>query len=119
MLRVPLGPHTEEGTTIHIQVNTDRNIKGDQALEAQVRATMEQHLGRFADKITRLEVHLSDQNSQKGGLDDMGCVVEARLEGRQPLAVNSREATLERAISSAAQKMRNALQTELGRARPY
>jgi hypothetical protein len=80
---------------------------------------LEQVLGRFADRITRLEVHLSDQNSQKGGLNDMGCMIEARLEGRQPIAVRAREATLERAISSAAQKMKSALDTELGRARPY
>jgi hypothetical protein len=105
---------------MQIQLNTDRNIKGDEALEAQVVAVLERVLGRFSGQITRLEVHLSDQNSQqKFGTDDMGCVIEARLEGRRPVAVNAREATIEKAISSAAQKMKNALETELGRARPY
>lgn len=110
---------TKEELPILIQLNTDRNIKGDKALEEQVETVLERVLGRFGNKITRLEVHLSDQNSQKGGLDDMGCVIEARLEGRQPIAVSAREATLDRAIASAAQKMKNALETELGRARPY
>ena len=107
------------GVNIKIQLNTDHNIQGDQALQAQVEGIMDKVLGRFADRITRLEVHLSDQNAQKGGRDDMGCRIEARLEGRRPLAVNARDATLERAVSSCAQKMRNALETELGRARPY
>jgi ribosome-associated translation inhibitor RaiA len=104
---------------MHIQVNTDRNIVGDQALEAQVKEKLENVLARFASRITRLEVHLSDKNAGRGGSDDIACVVEARLEGRQPLAVEAREATVERAVAAAAQKMRNMLDTELGRARPY
>jgi hypothetical protein len=109
----------KEVPTMLIQLNTDRNITGDEPLKARVDAIMEQVLGRFSNQITRLEIHLSDQNSQKGGDDDLGCVIEARLEGRQPIAVSAREATLDGAISSAARKLKNALETELGRARPY
>lgn len=76
-------------------------------------------LARFSDRLSRLEVHLSDKNAARGGLDDIGCVIEARIEGRQPLAVDAREATVERAVTAAAQKMRNLLNTEFGRARPY
>ena len=104
---------------MQIQVNTDSNIVGDQALEARIKDKLESVLARFASHLTRLEVHLSDKNAARGGSDDIACVIEARLEGRQPLAVDAREATVERAVAAAAQKMRSLLDSELGRARPY
>ena len=52
---------------MHIQVNTDDNIDGDDALIAQVEAEIRDGLSRFADQITRVEVHLSDENAAKGG----------------------------------------------------
>ena len=73
---------------MQIQINTDHNIEGHQALAAQISGVVENALGRFSDHITQVEVHLSDENSdKKGGNDDMRCMMEAHLEGRQPIAV--------------------------------
>ena len=42
---------------MHIQVNTDDRVDDPQALVAQVEATMSSALERFADQLTRVEVH--------------------------------------------------------------
>lgn len=36
--------------------------------------------------ISRVEVHLSDEDGKKGGQNDKRCMMEARLDGRQPAA---------------------------------
>ena len=64
---------------MHIQINTDGNIEGHEALATQVSSEVESALKHVSDHITRVEVHLSDENSdKKGGNDDMRCVMEAR-----------------------------------------
>jgi ribosome-associated translation inhibitor RaiA len=98
-----------------IQLNTDINIEGTEALAAQVRKTVEQALARFVEHVTRVEVHLSDENAGKSGQQDQRCMLEARLEGRQPVAVTEHAATLEQAVHGAAQKLAHLLDSRLGR----
>lgn len=67
-----------------IQINTDDNINQSDAQPEQTEATVRDVLERFADQVTRVEVHLSDENSGKeSGNADMRCLLEARLEGLQ------------------------------------
>jgi ribosome-associated translation inhibitor RaiA len=104
--------------TMQVQVNTDHNIEGHEALAAQVRGVVESALSRFSNHITRVEVHLSDENSdQKRGNDDMRCMMEARLKGRQPIAVTHQAATLDEAVSGAADKLTSLIESTLGRQR--
>lgn len=98
-----------------IQLNTDINIEGTEALAAQVKATVEQALAHFSAHITRVEVHLSDENAGKSGQQDQRCMLEARLEGRQPVAVTEHAATLDQAVHGAAQKLAHLLDSRLGR----
>lgn len=99
-----------------IQVNTDAHIEGREALATQVSATVEHALHRFHDQVTRLEVHLSDQNGGKNGQHDKRCVMEARLAGRQPIAASDSAATLDQAVRGAADKLARLIDTQLGRA---
>jgi ribosome-associated translation inhibitor RaiA len=98
-----------------IQLNTDVHIDGKEALAAQVSATVEQALDRFSEHITRVEVHLADENGGKSGQKDHRCMLEARLEGRQPVAVTEHAATLEQAVQGAAQRLAHLLDSTLGR----
>ena len=101
---------------MQILLNTDRNIEGHEALATRVSEEVESALKRFSDRITRVEVHLSDENSdKKGGNDDMRCVMEARLEGRQPVAVTHHAATVDQAIDGAADKLASSIESTLGR----
>ena len=101
---------------MQIQINTDHNIEGHEALAARVSGVIENALSRFSDHITRVEVHLSDENSdKKDGYDDMRCMIEARLEGRQPIAVTHQATTLDEAVDGAADKLANLIESTLGR----
>ena len=98
-----------------IQLNTDVNIDGSEALAAHVRTTVQHALSRFSEHITRVEVHLSDENGAKSGPQDHRCMLEARLEGRQPVAVTDHAATLAQSLNGAAQKLAHLLDKTLGR----
>jgi len=98
-----------------IQLNTDKNIAGSEKLEAFVTEKINRSLKRFAGRITRIEVHLSDQNAQKSGSDDIQCKIEARMEGVQPIIVTDRNSTKEKAFDSAVDKMKAALDSVTGK----
>ncbi len=100
---------------MQIQVNTDDNIEGRDALTAQIEADIRDGLSRFAEQITRVEVHLSDENAGKGGNDDKRCLLEVRPTGQQPVAVTHQGATLQEANAGAVQKMLRKLQSNFGR----
>lgn len=100
---------------MHIQVNTDDTIEGREALRAQVEATVESALERFAGQLTRVEVHLGDENAGRSGPGDTRCAMEARPAGQQPVAVTHNAATLEEASAGAAQKLARLLDSRLGR----
>jgi ribosome-associated translation inhibitor RaiA len=113
--RTPPLSQTPPENPMQIQLNTDVHIEATKALTAQVRATVEQALKRFSEHVTRVEVHLSDENGGKSGQHDQRCMLEARLEGRQPVAVTEHAATLEQAVHGAAQKLTHLLDSTLGR----
>ena len=69
---------------MQIQVNTDDNVEGCNELAHRIEVEINNTLGRFSDQITRIEVHLSDENAGKSGGADKRCLMEARLAGRQP-----------------------------------
>lgn len=101
---------------MQIELSTDGNIDGRGALATQIDEVVKNALSRFSDQITRVEVHLSDQNSdKKGGDDDMRCMMEARLEGRKPIAVTNHAATVDQAFDGAAEKLARLIESTLGR----
>jgi ribosome-associated translation inhibitor RaiA len=100
---------------MQIQVNTDHNIEGHERLAARITSVVENALDKVSDHITRVEVHMSDENSNKKGGKDMRCVMEARLEHHQPIAVTCLAVTLDQAVDGAADKLLRAVENTLGR----
>jgi ribosome-associated translation inhibitor RaiA len=100
-----------------VQINTDGNIEGNEAMAAHVTGVVRSSLDRVGGNITRVEVHLSDSNSHKPGHDDKRCMMEARLEGRQPIAVTHQGATVDQAVDGAAEKLARLVESNVGRRR--
>jgi len=100
---------------MQILVNTDHNIEGSEDFAAHVRGVVEHALVHFHERVTRVEVHVSDQNGVKGGQDDHACSMEVRLEGRQPAAASHRAPTADLAVHGAADKLKRAIGNLLGR----
>jgi len=103
---------------MRIQVNTDRNIEANSELITSVSSIIEHTLERFDGDITRVEVHLSDENGHKqDGSADIRCLMEARLQGRQPVAVTHQATTVDQAVDGAADKLGRLISSTLGRLR--
>ncbi len=109
---------------MQIQINTDHHIAGHEALAAHVRSIVEHAVSHLSDHITRIEVHLSDENglakngpakSHKSGQDDKRCLLEARLENYHPVAVTAHATTLHQSVDAAADKLARMIESTLGR----
>jgi ribosome-associated translation inhibitor RaiA len=100
---------------LQIQVNSDHHIEGLEALVAHVNGVVESELSRLSDHITRVEIHLSEVSSHSGSENDKRCMMEARLEGRQPIAVTDHAATLDQAVNGAAGKLARLIESTLAR----
>jgi ribosome-associated translation inhibitor RaiA len=79
---------------MQIQVNSDHNIEGHEALAAH---------------------HVSDESSHKRSQNDKRCMMEARLEGHQPIAVTHQAATLHQAVDGAVGKLTRLIESTIGR----
>lgn len=102
-----------------IQFNTDKNVNGTEELKTSMTALISEDLSRYSDQITRLEVHLSDEDGNKHGQNDKRCMIEARLEGMQPIAVTNHADTHEQAVTGAVDKLKSSLNTIHGRLRNH
>jgi ribosome-associated translation inhibitor RaiA len=101
---------------MQIQVNTDHNIEGREALFAHVRSVVERALSHESGHVTRVEVHVADENGPKSGPPrDMRCTMEARLERRQPVVVTFDATSVHQAVDGAADKLGRLVEHTLGR----
>ncbi len=100
---------------MQIQINTDHTIEGREALSAHIRAVVENTFAHLAAHVTRVEVHVADENGAKTTANDKRCTMEARLEGRSPEAVTHHAATVHDAVSGAADKLASLIDHTLGR----
>lgn len=102
-----------------IQYNTDSTINGDQRNQEFFTNLIQEELENFSNQVTRLEVHVSDENGKKDGLNDIRCLIEARLVGRQPIAVSNQADTVKLAVTGAIDKMKTSLKTILERIKEH
>jgi ribosome-associated translation inhibitor RaiA len=101
---------------MQIQVNTGSQTSGSADWSSDIEAVIEDKLGRFADRITRAEVHLNDENSaSKQGGNDKRCQIEVRIAGMQPISVTDHADSHDEALHGAADKMVRLLETTVGK----
>lgn len=101
---------------MQIQINTDHRIEGSEARDQWARSLVESALSHLGEHFTRVEVHFSDENAGKGGALALRCKLEARLNGRAPVAVSNDAASFEPALSGAVHKLTRAIEHAVGRA---
>jgi ribosomal subunit interface protein len=91
---------------IHIRPG---NLQTSSALEAWVQRKLAGPFRRYGSKMTAVEVHFEDVNGPKHGAADTRCLMEARVNGRLPIAVQARASDLYAAIDAASRKLDAAL----------
>lgn len=100
---------------MEININTDNTIDRHQGLDERVRSNVESSIGRFGEHVRRVDVHLSNENSQKHEDGSNYCMMEARVSGYAPVVVHAHAQNLDMSISQAADKLKRALDSALGR----
>lgn len=99
-----------------VQVNTSNDIENKDALEQWASEFLNEHLARFEQDITSIEVQLTDENhSAKGGGVDKRCMLEARVNGAAPIAVTNYGPDQNLAFRGAAEKLEHALDHRFGK----
>ena len=98
-------------------VFSDKHIDSDKRTQDWVTATVEVTLERHLEDLTRVEVHLSDENGGKSGPKDKRCKMEARPKGHQPILVSHDADSLTQAVEGAAQKLEHKLEHLFGKLR--
>jgi hypothetical protein len=104
---------------MQIQINTGNGIENKETLERWAQAELTESLSHFKDDLTRVEVHLSDENGDKSGASDKRCTMEARLTHHQPVAVTHHGATQDEAFRGANGKLKRLLDSTLGRLKDH
>jgi ribosome-associated translation inhibitor RaiA len=98
-----------------VQINTDNQILSDAEANERLEQKVREKLARFEQRLTHVEVHVSDANSHKGNGADIKVSLEARPTGHQPIAVHGEAKRIEDAVGSAANKALKALDHLFGK----
>jgi hypothetical protein len=99
-----------------VQVNTSNAIENKDGLESWASDYLNEHLARFEQDLTSIEVQLSDENhGTKGGDVDKRCMMEARVNGRAPIAVTHYAPDQNLAFRGATEKLGHALDHAFGK----
>ncbi len=96
-------------------VNTDNNITLSEDSTAEIVSSVESKLAHFSSRLTRVEVHLSDESAGRSTGDDISCQLEARPEGRNPESASDIAPNVDGAVNGALRKMQQVLDTTFGR----
>lgn len=100
---------------MQIQINTGESVEGREALFRHAQGVVKGALRRFADHVTRVEIHLRDVNGQKAGDNDKRVLMEARVAGHPPIAVTGQAGSLHQALEGATRKLKRSLDGTLGK----
>ena len=91
------------------------DVDSSDALSQRVHEQVDKALAHVHRSVTRVEVHLRDDNAGKHGNQDKRVVMEARPEGHQPITVDAKGEDMYKVIDDAAAKLGRALKSHLER----
>ena len=101
-----------------IIINSNSQVDLNEDKIEYFRGDIESSLERFADWVTRIEVHLTDENSaKKGGDDDIRCLMEARPASHQPISIETRAGSPEQSIQEATDMLERRLDAMMDKIR--
>ena len=100
---------------MQFQFNSDSSVMGTDNVAERIENQVRAKLARFEERLTRVEVHVSDENGRKGGADDKTCTIEVRPRGDRPIGVTEHAADVDTAARKAANTMAQRLERVLGR----
>ncbi len=98
-----------------IQLHADRSLSIHEEYASKLTGVILRELDRFAELLTRVELHLADENAQRKTKEDKKCTIEAKLKSKHPVAVTSHGDTYDNAVTGAILKLQASLNTIVGK----
>jgi hypothetical protein len=86
---------------MRVNVMTFRGLSGEQFLH-DIEQRVQTDLVRFGGRISQVEVLLMDDEERA---DDKSCIIEARMSGLAPIAVQAHAHSFEKAVDKGAEKI--------------
>ncbi|MFN3731265.1 HPF/RaiA family ribosome-associated protein [Comamonas testosteroni] len=101
---------------MQVQVHADDSIQGGESLAQWAQEEINAKLARLKEYVVRVEVFLTGVDALKTtGGPGKRCVLETRATGRPPIAVNAEAEKVKDAFSAAIEKLKRAVETDLGK----
>ena len=104
---------------MQILLHSDPNTDGSHLMAEHLQAVVKTAMGRFGERVTRVEAHLSDVDGQtKSGDGDSHCTLEASLNGLDAIVVKDHAGNAHQAIEGALRKLKRAVGAEIAKHDP-
>lgn len=100
---------------MQVQFNSDSSVMGTENVATRVEASVRGKLARFEERLTRIEVHVRDENGPKHGAEDKACTIEARPRGARAIGVTEHAETVDAAARKAATTLAQRLDRHFGK----
>jgi ribosome-associated translation inhibitor RaiA len=100
---------------MQVQFNSDSSVMGTENVAERIEAAVRAKLARYEDRLSRIEIHVRDENGRKGGADDKACTIEARPRGGRAIGVTEHAAKVDDAARKAANTLAQRLERFFGR----
>ncbi len=104
---------------MHILLHSDLNTDGSLLMTDHFTGVVNGAMGRYGDRVTRVEAHLSDVDGQaRSSAGEIRCTLEARLVGLDAVVVKAHAGNAHEAIDGAVRRLRRAVGAEIGKHDP-
>jgi ribosome-associated translation inhibitor RaiA len=100
---------------LFVQINTDNQIHSDAEANERLEGRVRDRLKRYEERLTHVEIHVSDTDGPRHGGNDKRVTLEARPTGRDPIAVHAEADRIDDAVADAANKAARALERMFGK----
>ncbi len=100
---------------MQVQFNSDSSVMGTENVAERIEASVRGKLARFEERLTRIEIHVRDENGAKGGADDKACTIEARRGGGKASGVTEHAGKVDDAARKAAATLSQRLERHFGK----
>ena len=99
---------------MQVLLQSDPSTDGSQAMTKHLDTVVKDALGRFGDRVTRVEGHLSAaEGHAKTAEDKVHCTLEAHLAGSDSIVVKHQAGSAHQAIDGALRKLRRVVEAQI------
>lgn len=104
---------------MQVILQADKNVEGGHLMAAHVQTVVNDALGRFGERVQRVEAHVSDTDGRaRLGVNSIQCLLEARLADLEPVVVTENGPNAHQAIEGAVRKLKRAVGAAIGKHDP-